>query len=273
MSSTNPTEDIKRIQQAKGGEEDSDGSPDILTCPIEGCDRVVIEDIANLRHHVRQSSDDLHRGLRLTSEFELVKRYKVESDLRQEYVEKEKSQQEIADEWGVGRNTIYRWLKKHGIDRRDWTGTGAWNRVERASFYTQTNKNGGYERIGAYDPEKDGMVWTTIHQLLAVAQGEDPEKVFSNGEFQTHHRTGIPFDNRPENIELLTRDEHQRSHRADEWTEEDGYPVLVTDHEVSEDAYHATWGPGVSESDSTEATPDGNEQEDLWGPGVPTSEA
>lgn len=265
-----PTGKLKQIRQARSSTDDSSDDPDILICPVEGCDRVVIDDIANLRHHVRQEVDNSHRGLKLTSEFELVERYKVKSDLRTEYLDNGKTQQEIADEWGVGRNTIHRWLKKHDIDRRDWTGTGAWNRVQRASFYTETNENGGYEKIGAYDPKKDGMVWTTVHQLLAVALGEDPDKVFSNGEFQTHHRTGIPFDNRPENIELLARDEHQRSHRADEWKEENGYPVLVTDYEISEEAYHATWGPGVLESDSTGTTPDENGQEDLWGPGVPS---
>lgn len=264
MSPTHSHDNLEQIREARsGGASDSD-APEILTCPIGRCDRVVIDDIANLRHHVRQSSDALHRGLRLTSELELVKRYKVESDLRQEYVEKERSQQEIADEWGVGRNTIHRWLKKHDIDRREWTGTGAWNRVERASFYTETNDNGGYERIGAYDPEKEGMVWTTVHQLLAVAKGEDPEKVFSNGEFQTHHRTGIPFDNRPENIELLAREAHQHAHQRDEWTEEDGFPVMVTGQTLSEEEYHATWGPRVSNS---ELDLDG---ETGWGPEITT---
>jgi len=265
MTSTDSHDKLDRIREAKSGENSNSEDPTILTCPVKGCDRVAIDDLAILRHHVRQEVDDAHRGLKLTSEFELVERYKSESDLRTAYLDNGKTQQEIADEWGVGRNTIHRWLKKHDINRRGWTGTGAWNRVERASFYTQTNENGGYERIGAYDSEKEGMVWMTVHQLLAVAEGEDPERIFSNGEYQTHHRTGIPFDNRLGNIELLSREVHQSAHQRDEWTEEDGFPVLVTGQSLSEEEYHATWGPRVPSTDSEQQ----DEEEDLWAPGPP----
>lgn len=267
MSSTESRDKLERIRQAKNGEEDTGDGPEIFTCPVEGCSRVVIDNPGNLRNHVRQEVDDAHRGLRLNPSLELVERYKIESDLREQYVEKEKSQQEIADDWGCSRSTIQRWMNRHEIPRRSGMGGGE-NRVEYASFYTETHENGGYEKVGAYDSEKDGMVFTTVHQLVAIAQGEVPEKVFSDGEYQTHHRTGIPFDNRPENVELLTREEHQRAHRLDEWTREDGFPVLVTQRTESESEYHARWGPGIRDDDEG-VRESVYEQGDEWGPGAP----
>lgn len=42
-----------------------------------------------------------------------------------------------------------------------------------------------------------------------------------------HHRSGHRRDNRPENIEVMERGEHTTAHMNDDWTEEDGFPVLV----------------------------------------------
>lgn len=44
--------------------------------------------------------------------------YKNRSWLESEYLQKERSAYEIAEEVGVASNTIYSWLEKHGIERR-----------------------------------------------------------------------------------------------------------------------------------------------------------
>jgi hypothetical protein len=150
-------EDLERIRQAREGDDDSSDGPEIFTCPVEGCTRTVVGNLTALQSHVCQSNDDAHKGLRLDESLNLVKRYRIEDDLREEYVEKEKSQQEIADDWGCSRSTIQRWMNRHGIPRRSGMGGGA-NRVEYATFYTGSNDNGGYERVGSYDPESGGMV-------------------------------------------------------------------------------------------------------------------
>ena len=107
MNRTDPHETLRQARDLQEDEDTTEG-PEIYTCPVGGCGRVVIDNPSNLRNHVRQEVDDAHRGFRLDPSLELVERYKIGSDLREQYVEKRKTQQEIADEWGVGRNTIHR---------------------------------------------------------------------------------------------------------------------------------------------------------------------
>jgi len=47
-----------------------------------------------------------------------------------------------------------------------------------------------------------------VHQLIAIANGADPHKVFGNRQYNIHHKNGFKFDNRPSNIEMLTASEH-----------------------------------------------------------------
>jgi hypothetical protein len=44
------------------------------------------------------------------------------------------------------------------------------------------------------------------HQLVAIADGADPYDVFDGA--HVHHINGCPHDNRPENVTLLTPQEH-----------------------------------------------------------------
>lgn len=52
-----------------------------------------------------------------------------------------------------------------------------------------------------------------IHQLLAIAEGADPHDVFGGGT-HVHHHSGVEWDNRPDNVSLLTPAEHKAAHRA-----------------------------------------------------------
>lgn len=135
------------------------------------------------------------------------------------YHDSELSTRDVGDKLDCDAKTVSRWLDKTDLGAR----TEDWNtRLERASF-TAANSS-GHELCKADDP--DGTTRTVgVHQLLAVADGEDPEDVWAE-DTHVHHRTGIPWLNIEDGVEVLTVGEHRRVHREGEWADEDGIPVL-----------------------------------------------
>jgi hypothetical protein len=63
--------EIEQIRKARQSNDRSDYEPDVYRCPIDGCERVVIDDPGSLRHHVRQSSDRTHQHRRLNEDLEI----------------------------------------------------------------------------------------------------------------------------------------------------------------------------------------------------------
>lgn len=122
--------------------------------------------------------------------------------LRELYHDRGLSVREIADLSAVRQQTVRHHLKKHDIERRD--------RVE-SSRWASRNEYAGLKRAGnGYIEWRD--YWSgdrvSVHRLLAVAEyGFDAvcDKV-------VHHKNNIRWDNRPENIELMTPSEHAKHH-------------------------------------------------------------
>mgnify|MGYP000347198467 CR=1 FL=1 len=50
-----------------------------------------------------------------------------------------------------------------------------------------------------------------IHQLIVIAHGQDPNNIF-DPEIVVHHRNTHKYDNRPENLEVMSISEHSRHH-------------------------------------------------------------
>lgn len=133
--------------------------------------------------------------------------YKDREVLNRLYWDEGLSIREIGGEFDVSGSTIRYWMDKIGIDRRD---KRAATRTEFAPYSTDPL---GYERWRATGFGDD--VTARVHRLVAVAGGADPGDVYSESS-QTHHKNGIPWDNRPSNIEVLDEPDHKRVHSIGE---------------------------------------------------------
>lgn len=127
--------------------------------------------------------------------------------LAEQYHGHSRSLSDIAQECDVNKVTVMNWMERYDIPRRTATQHV---RQTPANF---TTLESGYERVAS---KKDGEFdQAKVHQLVAIANGADVRKVFSDGEYECHHKNKIPWDNRPENIEILSGKEHDELH-ADE---------------------------------------------------------
>jgi len=117
--------------------------------------------------------------------------------LREEYIEKGKSTYEIADEVGCCQRSAYLALKNHGIETRTAT-------YDKPPAF-RTNRD-GYEVIKTKVNLRSKTV--LLHRLLAVAEYGLDELT----DRQVHHENHIPWDNRPDNIEIMTATEHGKLH-------------------------------------------------------------
>ncbi len=98
---------------------------------------------------------------------------------------------------GCDGATVHKNMMRLGIPRREP------NTEKPPNFRTRK----GYEMIRHYDGEKHQQFM--VHRLMAVAKyGFEAIRGLD-----VHHKNGIPWDNRFDNIELLSRPEHTRKHQ------------------------------------------------------------
>jgi hypothetical protein len=130
----------------------------------------------------------------------LVKKYRREDWLREKYNEERMNLVEMAEEANTNPASIGRYMRKHGIQTR-----GAESRP--ATYIGCGSK--GYE-IWQCAVNRD---YVKVHRLLAVAEyGFE-----SVAGLDVHHKNNIPFDNRADNIEVMTHEEHRSRHKKYTW--------------------------------------------------------
>ena len=123
--------------------------------------------------------------------------YRDPETLRRLYHGEGMTLQEVGDELGVAGSTVRTWMEKHGIERH-------YGNPYRVTI--KTRKDGYVQWFNDYEGKQRTCL---VHQLVAIAHGADPHKVFSGGDYNIHHKNGIPWDNRPSNLDFVTSETHQ----------------------------------------------------------------
>lgn len=133
------------------------------------------------------------------SEYE--KPWRSEQILFQKYVLDGKPIKEIATEFGCSHSTVSNWMDRYDIEARWPYGR---DKVDYAKLITLVSREHSYEVWN----DNDASCQVRVHRLVAVAEyGFDEVK---NKEI--HHKNGIEWDNRPENLVPLTTTEHAKTH-------------------------------------------------------------
>lgn len=120
--------------------------------------------------------------------------------LRELCYEKGLKTAEIAERCDCSPNVVRYWTDKFGIERP----TPNKDATSNPASFSITKR--GYAQAQAMTSE--GVRQMYIHRLVAIAEfGVDSVK-----DKIVHHENGIPWDNRPENLSLMTQSEHATHH-------------------------------------------------------------
>lgn len=134
--------------------------------------------------------------------------------LREQYSDNGRTAYDIADDLGCSKTAVLRAIHRADIEPHSQA-------VHKKTIHpTFDLHHDGYVRVTSHD-YVDGELANTdqirLHRLLAVAEyGFEAVQ-----EKDVHHVNHIPWDNRPENIELPTRAEHKRHHANIYWENTD----------------------------------------------------
>jgi len=181
-----------------------------VSCPK--CDAGFADYLSYANH-----SGGLHEG------HPLVKLH-GEKTLREMY--SQMSENKLAEELGVSRHAVKDALRAAGIQRRGQSDAERLKneqmseeermaqveaahkarRVERAEFRLSQR---GYEYWRSHNGENEDTV--KVHRLLMTLAVDDLDELDGK---DVHHKNGVKWDNRLENLELMMPAEHRRHHAA-----------------------------------------------------------
>jgi hypothetical protein len=119
------------------------------------------------------------------------------------YWDQKKSTTEVGEILGCHQTTVCKWLHRTGVGTRDQI------EATRKTQPLYTHDSDGYEWVVSRCGEQTRVV--RVHQLVTIVHGEDSHVVFDDNTV-VHHRNGLPWDNRPSNLQVMTTEEHARLH-------------------------------------------------------------
>jgi len=115
----------------------------------------------------------------------------------------------IADRFDCTPKTVRLWMRRLDVEKRpEVYERRRGMRMNPAPFETRKD---GYERWTTSINRETHIVY--VHRLLAVAKyGFD-----AVADMDVHHENAVPWDNRPENITLLQKEDHGQHHAEERW--------------------------------------------------------
>lgn len=130
--------------------------------------------------------------------------------LEELYVEQGLTQKQVGERLGCSQKVVAYWMDKHDMDTRGYTGCNhvPYRTDQKGYGWWQHHYDGSNHSIG-------------VHRLLMTLE-------YDLSEFEgkhVHHKNRIPWDNRPENLELLTHSEHRQEHEDDPHRKEREFPI------------------------------------------------
>jgi transposase-like protein len=168
---------------------------------------------------------------------EYKKPYRDPELLRHLYWKKKMSLSDISSELNCGRSTVAKWMEKNDIPKRKPDD----EKYPRPRTQSEYASGAGYEVIVHHNKDEKYQVFH--HRLLAAAQWGVEEV---DGK-HVHHKNGVEWDNRIENFELLSHNEHSRKHRLSEpnndpWHDKERLRVMYIEQEMSMSEIAEIWG-------------------------------
>jgi len=130
--------------------------------------------------------------------------YRKETVQKYLYWEEELSTREIGDVFDVAGETVRKWMEKNGVDRLSQP-EGVKRALTKPYAPLEMHDHGQMRWVLCY---KGDVTYQKVSRILAVSEfgfGDVCGKV-------VHHKNGIPWDDRPDNIQLLTPSEHAKIH-------------------------------------------------------------
>jgi transposase-like protein len=125
--------------------------------------------------------------------------WKDRERLKNLYHSKNKTIEEVAEELGCSYECVRNWMEKLEVETERRGGKPAHPRI-------RTEARDGYEDVRhSFDCQ---TFHCSVHRLSAVAWFGIDEVIGKD----VHHKNEIPWDNREENLQLMTRSEHMSHH-------------------------------------------------------------
>ena len=137
--------------------------------------------------------------------------YRDKDILQRLYYEEGKSLQDMADQFGCSVFAIQRWMDKHGLERRMAPN---YNDYPPYHGFRESPDGGIGQVYEIVSTRIDGDNYAVpVHRLIAVAHGIlEPFEMWEQS-IDIHHDSGHGLDNRPSNLQRMSKGEHIMEHK------------------------------------------------------------